>query len=123
VNRAITQAKLTFTAKQLSQINPAQPRSWYKTIKQVSGMQNKQNTISIPGHHQDSNSVLANAINEHFGDICSSLPALDTAELPAYLPAASPPPTVNRLQVWKELARIQTHKAPGPDRLPNRILK
>ena len=84
-------------------------------------MENKARRISMPGYVMNSFQDLAEAVNVHFGGICSTLPALDTAQLPAYLPSTVPPPTVTRSQVWKELKRIKVHKAPGPDDLPNRL--
>jgi len=123
VNRAIIQAKLTFTDRKLSQMDAAEPRAWFTTIKQIAGMQNKTNSISIPGLEQATSDQLANIMNDHFGNICSSLPVLDTSQLPAYLPAPAAPPTVTRSQVWKELSRIKVHKAPGPDRIPNRVIR
>ena len=83
----------------------------------------KTSRLSLPGYEQTSSGELAKAINAHFGGICSTLPALDMAQLPAYLPPAAPPPTVTRSQVWKELGRIKVHKAPGPDDLPDNLLK
>ena len=51
------------------------------------------------------------------------MPSLNTAQLPAYLPSATPPPTITRSQAWKELSKVKAHKAPGPDNLPNQVLK
>lgn len=123
VNRAIIQAKRSFTSTRLDRIDPAQPRQWYATVKQIAGMGNNGSRVSLATCEQYSGVDLATHINEYFGAICSSLPALDTNNLPAYLPSASGPPCVTRSEVWKQLARIQVHKAPGPDNIPNRLLK
>ena len=83
----------------------------------------KKGSISIPGHEKNTADELASGINNHFGAICSTLPSLNTAQLPAYLPSATPPPTITRSQAWKELSKVKAHKAPGPDKLPNQVLK
>ncbi len=121
--RAIAQAKRTFTSRELSRMGSTNTHSWFSTIKKIAGMQNTKGKISLPGCEHSSASKVAGDINAHFGTICRALPALDTAQLPAYLPAAAPPPSVTRSQVWKELARIKSHKAPGPDNLPNKLLR
>ena len=99
------------------------PRSWFTTIKHIAGMDKKKGSISIPGQEKNTADELASRINNHFGAICSTLPSLNTAHLPAYLPSATPPPTDKRSQAWKELSKVKAHKAPGPDNLPNQVLK
>lgn len=123
ISRAITQAKLTFTDSKLSKTNTADPQSWFSTIKQIGGMGKKSTRICLPGFEHCTDEVLATAVNEHFSGICSTLPALDTTQLPAFLPAGAPPPNVTRSQVLRQMSRINVHKAPGPDSLPNRLLK
>ena len=123
VNCEIIRARTTFTAKKLTQIDPKNPSTWYSTVKQICGMNNKVSKVVIPGYENSPSSDFAKAVNDHFGRICSSLPALDLAQLPAYLPATTVAPSVTRSQVWRELSHIKVRKAPGPDGLPNRILK
>ena len=123
VNRAVIQAKQSFTGRRLPRANTINPRPWFSAIKQIGGLENKPSRICLPGHEQSSAASLADAVNAHFATICSTLPALDTARLPAYLPAATRLPAVTRCQIWKELSHISVHKAPGPDNLPNRLLK
>ena len=98
-------------------------RSWFTTIKQIAGIDKKKGSISIPGQEKSTADELASRINNHFGTICSTLPSLNTAKLPAYLPSATPPPTITRSQAWKELSEVKAHKAPGPDNLPYQVLK
>ena len=65
----------------------------------------------------------ADAINTHFTSIVSSLPALDRAQLPAFLPARNPAPIVTRGDMWRKLSHIKVRSAAGPDPIPNRLLK
>ena len=98
IKRTIIHTKLTFTKCKLSQMNTTNPRSWFTTIKQIAGMDTKKGSISIPGHEKSTADELASRINNHFCTICSTLPSLNTAQLPAYLPSATPPPTITRSQ-------------------------
>ena len=60
----------------------------YIYIKKLCKLNSKQ--VQIPG--ADTNPTdTAVAINNHFAAICSQLPRLDLASLPAYLPAEKPP--------------------------------
>ena len=107
--RYVIHTKLTFTKSKLSQMDTTNPSSWFTTIKQIAGMDKKKGSISIPGHEKNTADELASGINHHFGAICSTLPSLNTAQLPAYLPSATPPPTITRSQAWKELSKVKAH--------------
>ena len=107
----------------MSHVDPSKPRHWYTVVKQINGMNNKSSRVSLPGHEADAAADLANSINGYFGSICTSLPPIDTGDLPAFLSAASPQPTVNRCLVWRALSRTDSNKAPGPDGVQNKLLK
>ena len=59
--------------------------------------------------------------NTSQGDI--HVPPLNTAELPAYLPAKDPPPQLYPWEVHSELKKINPIKSGGPDKIPGKIVK
>ena len=52
----------------------------------------------------------------------ADLPPLDLGNLPAYLPAPEPPPSISIAQVCSKLLKIKAFKSNGPDCIPNRVL-
>ena len=61
-------------------------------------------------------------ICEHFTNICTFYPSLNHCELPAFFPVNNTP-TVDRMEVYKELSKMNVNKASPPDSLPKRLIK
>ena len=55
--------------------------------------------------------------------VSAHVPPLNTAELPAYLPAKDPPPQLYPWEVYSELKKINPTKSGGPDMIPGKIVK
>ena len=50
-------------------------------------------------------------------------PPVNTAELPAYLPAKDPQPQLYPWEVYSELKKINPTKSGGPDKMPGKVVK
>lgn len=98
----------------------AEPGKWHQQIRNLAGHRKKSLVLSSD---DKSDNEIANDLNTHFANICCTLPPLDPSAMPAYLPAASPPPTILRHQVYHKLSRINTSKACHPGECPSRLLK
>ena len=48
---------------------------------------------------------------------------MNTAKLPAYLPAKDPSPQLYPWEVYSELKKINPTKSGGPDKIPGKIVK
>ncbi len=62
-------------------------------------------------------------INNHFSDVCQSLPPLDPNSLLAYPPSPSVSPTIEEFQVAKKLRSLKTRRATTPLGLPVKLYK
>ncbi|XP_071808975.1 uncharacterized protein [Asterias amurensis] len=71
-----------------------------------------------PTAHKD----IASAICEKFAAVGNDIDPLDTSLLPAYLPA-KPIPPVQPWEVLKQLQRISSTKASGPDNISARFIR
>ena len=58
-----------------------------------------------------------------FTKVSAHVPPLNTAELPAYLPAKDPPPHLYPWEVYSELKKINPTKSGGPNKIPGKIVK
>ena len=66
---------------------------------------------------------LASALNEVYVSVNSDIPPLDQTSLQAFLPARNDIPTIQPYEVCHKLRALEIHKAAGPDKIPNRVLK
>ncbi|KAI8509624.1 hypothetical protein Bbelb_120520 [Branchiostoma belcheri] len=64
----------------------------------------------------------ANAINKELASVINSLPPLDPAVLPSYLPSLQPP-TVSVWEVYRKLQQVKVRKAAGPDGIPGKLIR
>ena len=82
----------------------------------------KPSTSSFPCVSHLSNNEAADQVNTHFTTIGQRLPRLDTTLLPAYLPAPTTIPLVERYQVYQKLKKYQAKRSITPIDLPMTLL-
>ena len=122
INRAIKDAKVSYFETQVNQIKTADPTKWWKAVKNLAGYTPDKNVYCvIIGDRILEGIELANAINEAFVDVNKLMPPISdldkvAGELPRelYIPVAS---------VQRRLEEVKSFKAPGPDSIPNWLLK
>lgn len=91
-----------------------------KQLRCVLGKNRKKLKVPFLSHLNDEE--ICKQICEHFTNICTVYPSLNHCELPAFLPVNNTP-TVDRIEVYKELSKMNVNKASPPDSLPKRLIK
>ena len=66
--------------------------------------------------------AIANSINDIFTSVADDLDPLDLTSLPAYLPSPEPCSSVYVWEVYKQLRKIKSRKAGGPDGIPTSLI-
>ena len=124
IERKVCRAK--YYESNIKQLKGEAPRKWWNEVKRLSGIKSAGTNLShqinvegftnLPPHEQ------ANTINTAF---LAPLAEYRISEPLERLPLEDPPKflEVTEERVQKVLAKLNPHKAPGPDNLPNRIFK
>ena len=126
VNRERKVCRAKYYESNIKQLKGEAPRKWWNEVKRLSGIKsagtnlshqiNVEGFMNLPPHEQ------ANTINTAF---LAPLAEYRISEPLERLPLEDPPKflevTVERVQ--KVLAKLNPHKAPGPDNLSNWIFK
>ncbi|KAI8497686.1 hypothetical protein Bbelb_243380 [Branchiostoma belcheri] len=97
ISHNIKLLKTTFYRQKIQGLKKADPRKWYRAIKDMGNMGKGQLNIDIPGVSPVSTVDVAKAINTYLAAASQKHEPLRLHDLPAYLPAPAPPPTVS---VW-----------------------
>ena len=74
--------------------------------------------MHIPGVDRANHKDMTNAINMKVVSVSSHIKPLDSAELPAFLPALNPAPTLYPWEVHEELRKVKISKSNGSDGIP-----
>ena len=99
-------------------------RQWWNIINTMSTRTNSQPQFRIERDgHLLSEAELTESLNDYFVTVGSDIPPLDLPNLPAFLPAAAPSPTIHPHEVCNKLLKLRTNKAMGTDNISSRILK
>ncbi|CAH1253499.1 Hypp1187 [Branchiostoma lanceolatum] len=122
VQRKIRHLKETYYNSKVKSLKKDNAAKWHKEIKSMINASRNEPVIHIDGFDPTDKRGIANAINKSLGAVIQSLPAIDVASLPAYLPSF-PAPYVQPWDVYKELLNVKTRKAAGPDGIPGKIIK
>ena len=99
------------------------PRKWHQQVKVMTNNNKSEVSITIPGVKDSDHVSIANAINDRFVSVSDHLCSLDIAQLEAFLPAPTPPPTLHTWEVYAELQKIKPSKACGPDGISPKLVK
>ena len=128
VNRMNKQMRGNYYKTEIESLRKCNNKKWWKTIKQLTGKS------SSSGHELDSlansltegdNLKLANRINCFFQSVSSDLPKPNKDILPVRDPSIPIPAEyiIPLVEVEKQLSKLDTAKAPGPDNVPTWVLK
>ena len=120
VIREIKTAKANYYPDKLHRLKLANNRQWFSKIKALCGLQKQASSFPCTSHLPAN--LAAEEINGHFSSICQTFPPLHTTSLPAYLPAPSPPPTVQDVDVFKRILKFKP-RSTTPTDLPIKIYK
>ena len=124
VRQEIRERKKKFYTDKVKHMKKSDARSWWKLVKQLSGQSNNQTQIHIQKNGTTLTDIqLVDTLNQFYTSVNADIPALDTNELPTFLPASEAPPVIHPYQVCKKLQNLNPHKAMGPDNIPPRIMK
>ena len=93
VIREIKVAKKEYYPTKIHHLKDSNSSQWYSRVRQLCGMGKQTTAFPCTAGHTDQQAC--HLINDHFSAICQSLPCLDSAQLPAFLPSPSPPPFVH----------------------------
>ena len=126
VQRLTRQLRRKYFVKKVNGLRNSNPRNWWRAVKQVTGLQSK-STEPLVGLaqrlHDGDMHKLTNQINKFFQQVAADLCPLSE---PTTLPPSNLPLSefiIDQSAVERKLSRISIHKAPGPDGLPNWILR
>ena len=133
VNRERKLLRAKFFATKVSNLWKTKPKAWWSNIKRISGMKTSntdlQSQLQIENTDHLSSSELANLINGTFLEpmnIHHPLRNEDLFTLHQQIPP-DPPSVVKAISspasVLEKLKKLNPSKAPGPDGIPNWILK
>ena len=122
VNRAVKQAKPNFFQSQVNHLKSANPGKWWKAVKNLAGYTPDKQVHSVTaGDNVLEGTSLANAVNEAFVNVHRSMPPISNSDkLPT---TTSPEYYVSVKDVNDRLKAIKKSKLPGPDSIPNWLLK
>ncbi|KAI8493207.1 hypothetical protein Bbelb_292110 [Branchiostoma belcheri] len=123
VIQCIKQAKKNHYTKRVQQLKTEDPAKWYKELKSVCNLVKPPSSIQVPDVDSANQKAVADAINKYLASISQQTSPVSTCQLPAYLPASSPPPQIQPWDMYRELSHIRVRKAGGPDGIAPRIVK
>ncbi|XP_063876996.1 uncharacterized protein LOC135109531 [Scylla paramamosain] len=103
VIREIKAAKSSYYPDKIHHFKKANNRQWYASSKALCDLQ--KHTSSLPCTSHLPANLAAQEMNDHFAAICHTCPPLHTTPLPDHLPAPSPPPTIQKVDVFKRILK------------------
>ena len=125
VQRMARQLRRKYYAKRMQALRGSNPRNWWRSVKQLTGQQSRQSQpLSALANqlHDGDLSALASSVNSFFQQVAADLHPL-TVDVPPPPPDFPSEFDISRAAVEAKLSRINVHKAPGPDGLPNWVLR
>lgn len=121
--RAIVAAKRSHYSDRVASLKNTNPKRWHQEVMAMVNLRKVEGVISVPGVEPQDSETTANVINKSLAHISTALPSLNTEELPAFLPPTNPLPTIPVWEVYNALQAVKPTKAPGPDQIPQKLLK
>jgi hypothetical protein len=125
VQRLARQLRRKFYARKISGLRESDPRNWWRSVKQLTGQQSRSSqplTGLANQLHNGDMSALASSVNSFFQQVAADLSPLsiDPPPPPSVFPFEF---IISKAAVERKLMQIKIHKAPGPDNLPNWVLR
>lgn len=124
VNRQARKLKEKYFKKHIKDLSNTDSGQWWKKTKSLLGQSSKSNNFQpLADTHTNGNlSHLASQINAVFASVSHDLTKVDPSEFKCNDPI--PDEYIIRPEVVeKKLSKIKLHKSPGPDELPNWLLR
>ena len=122
VRRAIKQAKPSYFQTQVKHLKTADPSKWWKAVKNLAGYTSDKSFNSVINDNRIlEGKNLANAINESFVAVNKSMPPLSEFDKQFLITPCEYHIPVELIE--RRLERVKISKAPGPDSIPNWLLK
>ncbi|CAH1239876.1 NCAPD2 [Branchiostoma lanceolatum] len=122
IQKKIRKAKKAFYKDKVQAEKKNNPARWHQNVKAMLNTQSKGLTLNVEDINPSDHKAVANAVNNVFCQITTSLPPLDPNLLPAFLPAQNVP-EVMPWEMYAKLKNIKSRKAAGPDGVSGRIIK
>ncbi|XP_033628919.1 uncharacterized protein LOC117291377 [Asterias rubens] len=122
INREIKLAKKTHYTTEVERLKKSNPSSWFREVRLITTGASTNRNIQLQNIDPTAHKDIASAICEKFAAVGNDLDPLDTSLLPAYL-LAKPIPPVQPWEVLKQLQRISSTKASGPDNISARFIR
>ena len=123
VKREIEKEKANYHANRTRDLQKTESRKWYQQIKKVAKYGMSKLRLNVPGVHDDDERFKTNAVSGIFAKVSTHVPLLNTAKLPAYLPAKDPPLNCTPGEFTLSWRKINPIKSGGPDKIPGKIVK
>ena len=115
-----------YYAKKIEGLRTSNSRNWWRRVKFITGQKTSEahplSGLANQLHDGDTLALAAN-VNAFFQSVAADLSPLDNKDVP--LPSDVVPSEfyIDRLDVERKLSQINIYKAPGPDGLPNWVLR
>jgi hypothetical protein len=125
IQRLARQLRRKFYARRMQGLRTSNPRNWWRTVKQLTGQQSRSSQpLSALANqlHDGDLSALASSVNVFFQQVAADLGPL-SIDVPPPPPDFPSEFDISRAAVEAKLRNIDVYKAPGPDGLPNWILR
>ena len=129
VASSIKECKKSYYKSRVSNLKNTNANKWWREIKNLSGMADKNNRWFehlIDGEMVDSINMLCDRINHFFANLTNDFIPLSQEEVSKYSAGdfdAADDLLVSTGEAYKSVRSLNTGKAPGPDGIPNQILK
>ena len=129
VNRIRKSLQTQYYLDRIDHLKNDNPAKWWKNLKTICKLNNKVDSVFdtitrcdeiVPTTH------LPDVLNDFFVSVGNGLPALDLSRLAQMRLSLGPVPDkyiVDPLEVFTALSKMSLNKSPGPDLIPNKILK
>ena len=126
VQRMSRTLRRKYYARKLEGLRHSDPRTWWRSVKLITGqsVNTTQPLIGLANQLYDGNvHALADSVNRFFQGVAADLRPLDDSSLPPPPDAVPDELIIDLADVERKLSRVKVHKAPGPDGLPNWLLR
>ena len=125
VQRLTKQLRQKYYEKKVNGLRTSNPRNWWRAVKQITGLKQKSTEplVGLAQRIQDGDvHALAGNI-KFFQQVSADLRPLSDSTTPPTSDVLQSEFVIELSAVERKLSRINVYKAPGPDGLPNWILR